>query len=105
MVRFELYLGGSVGNSEFGEFLDTEVTPRFIRGVTVVDAHSQLQEANGAISKEDTRILIVVVPNSLTSSAYVSAIGSAYNERFGQEAAMLAQGNVCAGFVGTALPD
>ena len=104
-VRFELQLGGSVGAKEFGEFLDAEVTPRFQRGVTVVDAHSQWQEANNAISKEESRILIVVVPGSLTASAYISAIATAYNERFDQESAFLSQANVCGGYIGTALPD
>jgi hypothetical protein len=105
MVRYELHLGGDVGDNDFSDFLDTEVTPRFPRGVTVIDAHSQAQEMNNAISKEGSRILLVVVPNTLTGSAYVSAIGAAYNERFGQDGALLVQANVCAGFVGTALPD
>src|SRR5262245_55554722 len=76
MQRFELYLGGSIGNNEWSEFLDTEVTPRFPRGFTVVDAHGQWQEQNGQISKEETRMLIVVVPASITAAANISAIGA-----------------------------
>jgi Protein of unknown function (DUF3574) len=105
MARFELFLGGDVGNNEWTEFLDKEVTERFPRGFTSVDARGQWQEMNGQISKEATRILIIVAPNNLVASAYVSAIASAYNERFGQDAAMLVQTDVCMGFVGTALPD
>lgn len=105
MERFELFLGGDVGNNEWADFLDKEVTNRFPRGFTSVDARGQWQEMNGQISKEATRILIIVAPNNLVASAYVSAIASAYNERFGQEAAMLVQTDVCMGFVGTALPD
>jgi hypothetical protein len=105
MARFELFFGGDVANKEWGEFLDQEVTNRFPRGFTSVDARGQWQEMNGQISKEATRILIIVAPNNLVASAYVSAIASAYNERFGQDAAMLVQSDVCMGFVGTALPD
>ncbi len=105
MARYELFLGGDVGNNEWNEFVDKEVTERFPRGFTTVDARGQWQEMNGQISKEATRILIIVAPTNLVASAYVSAIASAYNERFAQDAAMLVQTDVCMGFVGTALPD
>jgi hypothetical protein len=104
MDRYELYFGGSIGNNEWSEFLDAEVTTRFPRGFTVVDAHGQWQESNGQISKEDTRILIVVVPNNVTSAAYIGAIATAYNDRFTQDTTLLVRGSVCAGFV-TGTPD
>jgi hypothetical protein len=104
MERFELYLGGSVGNNEWNAFLDTEVTTRFPRGFTVVDAHGQWQEMNGQISKEDTRILIVVVPNNVTAAAYIGAIAAAYDDRFDQETSLLVRASVCATFV-TGTPD
>jgi hypothetical protein len=104
MDRYELYFGGSVGNNEWNEFLDTEVTTRFPRGLTVVDAHGQWQETNGQISKEATRILIVVVPNNVTATAYIGAIATAYDDRFAQDSTLLVRASVCAGFV-TGTPD
>ena len=100
MDRYELYLGGSVEEKDWQNFLDTEVTGRFPRGFTVVDAHGQWQEPNGQIAKEGTRILIVVVPSNVTAAAYIGAVATAYNDRFDQETTLLVRGNVCAGFVG-----
>ena len=99
-VRYELHLSGSVGAKEFGEFLDAEVTPRFQRGVTVVDSHMQSQESNGAISKEEGRLLIVVVPPSVTAAAYISALATAYDEKFDQDSALISLVNVCGGYIG-----
>jgi hypothetical protein len=104
MNRYELYFGGSIDEKDWQSFLDMEVTSRFPRGFTVVDAHGQWQESNGEISKEATRILIVVVPDNVTSAAYIGAIGTAYNDRFDQDTSLLVRANVCAGFV-TGTPD
>ena len=100
MERFELYLGGSIGDAEWQNFVDTEVTPRFPRGFTFVDAHGQYQLMGGAIDKEDSRILIVVVPDNLTASAYIGAIGQAYSEQFDQESVLLVRTDACAGLLG-----
>jgi hypothetical protein len=104
MNRYELYFGGSIDEKDWQSFLDMEVTSRFPRGFTVVDAHGQWQEANGEISKEATRILIVVVPNNVTAAAYIGAIATAYDDRFDQDTSMLVRADVCAGFV-TGTPD
>jgi hypothetical protein len=104
MERYEVYFGGSVGQNEWNEFLDTEVTSRFPRGFTVVDAHGQWQESNGQISKEGTRILILIVPNNVTAAAYIGAITTAYNDRFDQENSLLVRQSVCATFI-TGTPD
>jgi hypothetical protein len=69
-----------------------------------VDAHGQWQETNGQISKEATRILIVVVPNNVTATAYIGAIATAYDDRFAQDSTLLVRASVCAGFV-TGTPD
>lgn len=102
--RYELYFGGSVVEADWENFLDAEVTTRFPRGFTVVDAHGQWQETNGQISKEATRILIIVVPNNVTAAAYIGAIATAYNDRFDQETTLLVRAGVCATFV-TGTPD
>jgi hypothetical protein len=104
MERYEVYFGGSVGQNEWNEFLDTEVTSRFPRGFTVVDAHGQWQESNGQISKEGTRILILIVPNNVTAAAYIGAVTTAYNDRFDQESSLLVRQSVCATFI-TGTPD
>lgn len=99
MQRFELFMGGEIGEKEWNDFLDTEVTPRFPRGFTVVDAHGQWQESNGQISKEGSRILIILLPNTITASAYVGAVASAYSDRFDQDSVLESQSPVCAAFV------
>ena len=104
MDRYEVYFGGSISDADWQRFVDMEVTPRFPRGFTVVDAHGQWQESNGQISKEGTRILIVVVPNNLTAAAYMGAIATAYNDQFDQDNSLMVRASVCAGFV-TGTPD
>lgn len=104
MVRNELYFGLSrkdaapVGEAEWAAFVDTEVTPRFPDGLTVVDAYGQWRNASGAIAKERSKILIILRPPPTDGDARLDAIRAAYKSRFAQESVMRVDATACVGF-------
>ena len=67
-VRTELYFGlsrkggSNVSDREFQEFLNEFVTPRFPNGLTIIDARGQWRENDLTITKEPSKVLILVYP-------------------------------------------
>lgn len=96
-VQTELYFGrGSetterqVDAEEWQDFLDTEVTPRFPDGLTVLDGYGQFLNSSGTIIAEDSTVLIILYPAdpSGETSAALDEIRDAYNEQFDQESVL-----------------
>jgi hypothetical protein len=87
-----------VSPEEWQDFLDKEVTPRFKEGLTVIDADGQYLGMAGDLTKEDSRILILLHDGSEASSKAIDAIRDTYNTRFDQEAVLRIDQEVCAAF-------
>jgi hypothetical protein len=104
MTKLELFFGGDIGAPDgvsedaWGRFLAEEVTPRFPDGFSVVDAHGQWRNAAGMIIAEQSRELIVIVPNASSATAKIASIRDAYKMGFRQESVLFVQSQVCAGF-------
>ncbi len=93
LVEDTLYFGldkpqGSVSDAEWNQFLSEEVTPRFPDGLTVWDAKGQWKEPNGKISKEPTKVLLLVHPDSLAEDKAIQTIIELYKKNFDQESVM-----------------
>lgn len=91
--RCELYFGlaipggGEVGAADWQAFVDAEVTPRFPQGLTVLSAQGQWRGADGAIAREASRVLVLLLPDDdAGASARIDALRTRYRERFRQEA-------------------
>src|SRR5262245_22738587 len=56
--------GGVVTDEQFKAFLDSEITPRFPLGLTVVTAYGQFLNSAGIIQQERSFVLILLYPQS-----------------------------------------
>jgi hypothetical protein len=104
MSRLELLFGmgrkdgREVGEDEWRSFLDTEVTPRFPDGLTVLTGYGQWRSASGALSKETSRVLVIWAKPAPDSQARVEAIREAWKKKFQQESVMRVDSASCVSF-------
>jgi hypothetical protein len=98
-----LYFGratptGVVSDEDWSAFLREVVTPRFPAGLTSWQAVGQWRSADGSLTREDSFVVDLVHPPGGTSDADITAIVSAYKERFQQEAVLRVRGTACVSF-------
>ena len=77
-----------ISEEQFQQFIDSEVTPRFPDGFTVLSGRGQFRNASGVIVREPTKVLVIFYPFAPEQSAAIDAIRAAYNSRFRQESVM-----------------
>ncbi len=93
-LRTELYLGLSRHNApdiapaQFQAFLDSEVTPRFPDGYTVVDAQGRWRDSAGRIVTEPSRVIILLHPEDADADRKIDEIRDAYKHEFDQESVL-----------------
>jgi hypothetical protein len=107
-IRTELFFGtsrpdgGVVSEADWASFLDTEITPRFPDGLTVLDGAGQWQGEDETIVEERSKIVILFYPREAVaeSNAEIEAIRAAYETRFQQESVLRADDDrpVCTSF-------
>jgi hypothetical protein len=74
----------SKGTSEaaWREFLDTEVTPRFPDGLSVLDVYGQWQgKGQTAPGRERSKLLVIDYPATAGNAAKIEAIRAAWKQR------------------------
>jgi hypothetical protein len=93
----ELYFGLSIqpegtviSEEQYQQFLDTEVTPRFPDGFTVLSGRGQFRNASGTIVREPSKVLVLFYPFTRAQSAAIDAIRTAYVNQFRQESVLRA---------------
>src|SRR5262249_9335667 len=97
-LRTELYFGSAkpdgtvVTEAEFRGFLDTEITPRFPDGLTLLTGLGQFRGSSGAIVRERSMLLILLYPkdSARSSSEKIEQIRAAYLKAFNQESVLRA---------------
>ena len=99
-VRTTLYFGlarpkGSVSELEWQLFLRDEVTRRFPAGLTVWGAEGQWQSAAGTIDHEQSKILLLVHPDTAPARRSVQEVIEAYRRKFEQESVLWESARVC----------
>jgi len=105
MTQVDLYFGrniptgGEVSDAQWRRFLDEVVTPRFPDGLSVLDVSGQWKSTRtGAIARERSKLLSIIVPDAAAAAAQFEAIKTAYKQRFRQESVLQAEAAVCAAF-------
>lgn len=88
-IRTELYFG-RVPEDDWKYFLDSQITPRFPDGLTVLDAKGQWRAKDGVIHDVPTRILVILHPNDSTSDRSLEEIRRAYTTEFHHESVLRA---------------
>lgn len=87
-----------VTEKEFQHFIDTEVTPRFPEGLTLVTAEGRYKGSTGASIQEVSKILILIYPFNEESNTAVERIRDAYKRVFNQESVLRTDVQSCASF-------
>jgi hypothetical protein len=96
--RTELYFGSNkpdgsvVSEADFQRFLDTEITPRFPDGLTLLTGLGQFRGSSGRIEQERSMLLILLYPTDTARSSgqKIEAIRAAYERMFQQESVLRA---------------
>jgi hypothetical protein len=104
-VQAELLFGRNiegrrnVSDAEWAEFLGREVTPRFPDGLTVFEAAGQWRDGGtGLIMREPSYIVMILAPGTGETLAHLSAIRTAYVNRFHQQSVGLTLSQTCVDF-------
>jgi hypothetical protein len=78
-----------VSETQWREFLDKEVTPRFPDGLSVVDVYGQWQGKNETTPERlRSKLLIIDYPDSAENRAKIEAIRAAWKQRTGDDSVM-----------------
>ena len=99
-LRTTLYFGlarpkGSVSELEWQIFLRDEVTKRFPDGLTVWGAEGQWRTPSGSIDHEQSKVLLLVHPDTTAARQSVLAVIEAYRRSFDQESVLWESARVC----------
>ena len=99
-LRTTLYFGlarpkGSVSELEWQMFLRDEVTPRFPDGLTVWDADGQWRSPAGSIDHENSKVLLLVHPDTAAARGSVQGVIERYRKTFDQESVLWETARVC----------
>ena len=89
-----------VTQAEWARFMEEVVTPAFPDGLTVLDGVGQWRHAAGRISREDSKVLLLVLPgqDQAAASARLAPVAAAWKARFAQESVLTVFRTGCAGF-------
>ena len=94
-VEVDLFYG-AVSDADWASYLAEEVTPRFPDGLTVLDAAGQWRNPSGVVSRERSKMLILIVFDAPSHLAKVQAMIDIYLKRFHQQAVLHTEHPVCA---------
>ena len=87
-----------VSDQQWDRFLEDTVTVEFPDGLTVLDAYGQYTDSAGDLVREDTKILIILVPPEAGSSSGIDRIIEEYKSRFSQQGVLREIKPTCASF-------
>ncbi len=101
----ELLLGRKIGDrlgvseTQFLNFLDREITPRFPDGLTVYDARGQYRDSErNRIVREPSKVVMIVLPGRPEDMTRLNEIADAYKKRFKQQSVGIVLRQACVSF-------
>ena len=78
-----------VSEAAWREFLDTEVTPRFPAGLSVMDIYGQwLSKRTGKVERIRSKMLVIDYPATRENAAKIEAIRAAWKQRTGDQSVL-----------------
>ena len=63
-----------MSEGDWSSFLAKVLTPVFPRGLTVYDAYGQIQQADGKIRRQPTRVVVIVLPHQPNQETSFSSV-------------------------------
>ena len=99
-LRTTLYFGlarpkGAVTELEWQIFLRDEVTTRFPQGLTVWEAEGQWRTPGGSLDHEQSKVLLLVHPDTPEARQSVQTVIEAYRKTFEQQSVLWESSRVC----------
>jgi hypothetical protein len=101
----ELLLGRKIGDrlgvseTQFLNFLDREITPRFPDGLTVYDARGQYRDSERKrIVREPSKVVMIVLPGKPEDMTRLNEVAEAYKRRFRQQSVGIVLRQACVSF-------
>ncbi len=104
MMQTTLYFGlnrpqgATITTTEWQQFIDGDVTPRFSQGLTVFTAQGQWLGNDGQLARENSRALLLIHSPDKTSEQHIEALRNIYKQRFGQDSVMRVDTPSCVAF-------
>jgi hypothetical protein len=104
LTKEELYFGlskpagGTVSEAEWQLFLNLAIAPRFPAGLTVVAAEGQYLNNSNELTKENTKLVILIYENSPTKNQAIAQIIDIYKRMFDQESVLRVTSSVKVSF-------
>lgn len=104
LTKEELYFGlskpagGTVSEAEWQLFVNRVITPRFPTGLTVVAASGQYLNSSSKLTKENTKLVILIYENSPTKNQMIAQIIDIYKRLFSQESVLRVTSSVRVSF-------
>lgn len=86
-IRTELYFG-RVDEESWKTFLESEITPRFPSGLTLLDANGQWRGRDGIVHHVPTRILVILHPDDPATDRALEEIRLGFVHRFHHESVL-----------------
>jgi hypothetical protein len=104
MRTAQLFFGRNIGDkpgvseADFQRFVDTELTPRFPQGLTILEGGGQWKGAENTLIREASKVVVLVFPAGGGGMAKVREAREAYKKRFRQEAVLTVTQDACVAF-------
>jgi hypothetical protein len=89
---------GTLADAEWARFVDTEITPRFPAGLTVLEAQGQWRGRDGRIEREPSRVVEIVHADDERSRNALRALIDVYKLRYRQESVLRVRSQALACF-------
>lgn len=90
--------GPEITTTEWQQFVDNDVTPRFREGLTVFNANGQWQGNDGKLARESSKALMLIHTTDVESNNNIEKLRYAYRSRFNQDSVMRVDQEVCVAF-------
>lgn len=94
LTKDELYFGmskpggGMISEAQWEQFLNSEITPRFRDGLTVLEGYGQYLNSRGILAKEKTKLVILIYESSPEKNQAINEIIDSYKQKFQQESVL-----------------
>jgi hypothetical protein len=102
--RTDLFFGldrenaSPITETEFQDFVDTSVTPRFKDGLTILNANGQYLMDDGNLVHENSKVIVLLHDGSSAHSKDIDTIREEYKTRFNQESVLRVDSTSCVNF-------
>lgn len=87
-VKTEIYFGCNLPDGQqislvaWAGFMDTVLTPRFPKGLTVYEAYGQMQHADGKIAKQSTWVVVILHAKDPVIDHAIREVTDAFRKQF-----------------------